>query len=771
GAPITRLLMVFAAIVLLAGTAATQTTTSTGSIQGVITDPAGAVVPGARVTITNQATGHSVVLNSSSTGVYSSGALSPGDYTVRVAARGFSTSELSTHVQVGVTTPGNVQLQVGSEQSVVQVTGDPLIVNTEQPSVQNVVTSEQITDLPFGGRNYLDLAQLAPGVQIQDAGNFMPTKVGFSSVSFGGRWGQTARIEIDGVDASDEFFGSTTQDIPANSIKEFQLSQSTLDPSTELTSSGSVNVVTKSGGNDFHGEVFTLARFHNTAARISTEDRFFRRVQYGAQSGGPIIKDKLFIFGGWERPKQDLFFPIQLAPPFAALSGGFNTPFREHSVVGRLDWQIKPNYRAFARFSYNRNDTTTAVQNAYQPFRNVSQTPVYAGGLDFNTGPFTHSFRIGYTRFRVDLIDAVGSNGAFDPAPGISVAIGNSPVCGPGGGNLFCSGPSFIAPQLERQRNLQTKYDGSRFLGSHLIRYGVDFNRIRSVAIASLLGASPQVLGAFNPQTRALAAAGPFPGGDSNPLNYPVVVVVMGNRAGFLSERPDFGFPAGGVFDNRFAWYAGDTWKLRRNFTLTYAVRYVRDTGRTDSDLPHVPVLDRWQQGLGDRVNQPNTDFAPQVGFAWDPTGSGRTSIRGGFGIFYENLLHANTVFDRLSRLERGIFNGIYAFCPTPSVRMPSGSILDVSNICFQPIGQVSSLLPPIQERIHQETLAAGPTQNPQFVGATLSNDNSLFAPNYKTPYSMQLNIGMQQQITRGMVLSADYLRNVGVHFLLGSDV
>ena len=113
-----------------------------------------------------------------------------------------------------------------------------------------MLNQDQIENLPVNGRNFLDLAQLEPGVQIQDGGDFDPTKVGFSSISFGGRFGRTARIEVDGVDVSDETVGTTTENIPSSAIEEFQLSQSTLDLSNELTSSGAVNVITRSGTNN-----------------------------------------------------------------------------------------------------------------------------------------------------------------------------------------------------------------------------------------------------------------------------------------------------------------------------------------------------------------------------------------------------------------------------------------------------------------------------------------------------------------------------------------
>ena len=147
---------------------------------------------------------------------------------------------------------------MGQESQTVEVSASEVLVNTSQATVQGVVTAEQIDNLPINGRNFLDLAQLEPGVQIQDGQNFDPTKAGFSSISFGGRFGRTARINVDGIDISDETVGTTTSNIPASAIAEFQLSQSSLDLSQDLTSSGAVNVTTRSGTNAVHGEAFGL---------------------------------------------------------------------------------------------------------------------------------------------------------------------------------------------------------------------------------------------------------------------------------------------------------------------------------------------------------------------------------------------------------------------------------------------------------------------------------------------------------------------------------
>jgi hypothetical protein len=330
-------------IVLSAGLAGSQITIATGNIQGTITDSSGAVVQGAEVVILDQGTGQSFAVLSSSTGTYSSGALMPGSYLVRVKVRGFKAVEIPVQVQVGVSSAANINLQVGTESQVISVSSSQVQVNTEQPIVEGVLTAEQIDKLPIDGRNFLNLAQLEPGVQIQEGGTLDPTKNGFSSISFGGRFGRTARIEVDGLDVSDETVGTTTQNIPASAIQEFQLAQSTLDLTTELTSSGSVNVVSRSGDNELHGETFYLFRDSATAARLpGPEAAPFQRHQFGGRIGGPVIPHRVFFFLDAERTKQDLANPVLFPEPFTSRSGAFASPFRETETMTRLDWQVRP---------------------------------------------------------------------------------------------------------------------------------------------------------------------------------------------------------------------------------------------------------------------------------------------------------------------------------------------------------------------------------------------------------------------------------------------
>jgi len=764
---------------------------STGSIQGTIKDPHGATVGGAKVTITSKNTDAKTSPEVTSSGTYNSGPLAPGDYVVTVEAAGFKKLEITLPVQVGNITPGNLTLEIGSETTVVTVEGTAVNVNTEQATIQGVVTSTQIENLPINGRNFLDLAQLEPGVQIQDGGNFDPTKKGFSSISFGGRFGRTARIEVDGLDISDETVGTTTQNVPVNSIKEFQVSQSNLDLATELTSSGTVNITTRSGTNTLHGDGFFNYRGDATSAKFGNPPAVFDRKQYGASLGGALIKDKLFAFGSGERTTQDLLASVQPPAPFQDLRGTFNSPFRDQQWLGRLDYNITSNLRAFFKYSYEQNRAVGAfVPGTYSPFANVDYTPSFGGGLDFTTGSFTHSIRVGYLKFRNGIADAVAGSPITNLAAGVMVNISNGGTGCTDGAALICTGANILAPQKTYQTDKQFKYDGSKVYRSHIIRYGVGFNRILGGGFASFYGIDPAIRGAFTATSEAAAALGPFAGGASNPLNYPVTRIRLGNGQGCFTEIAEFGQPCGGQYDSRFQVYLGDTWKVKSNFTLIYGVRYNRDTGRADSDLAPIPcsvapsvpdctgnLLDAVRPGFGGRVNQPNGNVGGTLGFAWDPWKSGKTSIRAGAGIYYENAVFNNVLFDRPGRLANGLFNLTQDICPGGSLTLPTdpNNPIDTSGLCGQPIGSVVDQVIAFQKQFQASTAQAGAQANGGFVGNALSaganvTGVTLYSPNYQSPRSYQMNVGFQRELKPGTVVSVDYLRNVGVHTLLAID-
>jgi hypothetical protein len=786
-----------------------QTTVGQGSIQGTVSDPTGAVVGGAKVTITDKATGQVVTTTTSSSGTYNSGGLTVGDYTIRVEARGFKTTQLSVPVQVAVTTAGNVKLEIGQESTVVEVQGTAVSVNTEQATVQGVLTGEQIDNLPVNGRNFLDLAQLEPGVQMQDGTSFDPTKAGYTSVSINGVFGRTPRIEVDGLDVSDETVGTTTQNIAMSSIQEFNISRSSLDLSTEVTASGAINLATRSGTNAYHGQAFYNFRdqrvgFGNFPGGVSLP---FQRNQFGGRFGGALVKDKVFFFIDAERIKQDSRNSVVIGAPFGALSGGFTSPFRSTQSSGKLDWQATKNIHVFYKFAYDVNySNSDAFAGDYSIYSNRDNVPSHAVGLDWNKGSWSHSFRFGYLKFH-NLIGGGTSATptAINPVPGDGISFADT---------SFASGPNFLAPQQTYQSNKQFKYDGSKVWGSHIFRFGATVNRILGGGFASFYGLGPAVTSYVDDTAAFGGAEGSLgyscPGGacNTNVLAYPVTGATLSNGQGFFTEKAGFGAPAGGQSDTRFEAYVGDSWKIKPNFTLTYGLRYLRDTGRTDSDMAPIPcsattlitcsgnLLDQFGNttGLGNRIRQPNDNFGPQVGFAWDPTKNGKTVIRGGGGIYYENSIFNNVLFDRPGKLAKGLFwstanlscspgafqsgtkGQVGILFPGQSSQTTSIDGLDLgTQVCFNPLGTAGQAVADLQTAYDAAVKAAGPAANGNFVGNTLTlgpaAGYAAYVPNYRSTRAYQMNIGIQREIVKGGVLSADYVRNVSLHFPLTIDV
>lgn len=789
-----------------------QTTVSQGSIQGTVTDQTNAVIPDAAITVTSQTTGQVVKVKTSSTGTYNSGGLPVGDYVVRVQAKGFKTAQLTIPVQISVTSSGNVKLDLGQETQTVEVQTTAITVNTEQSTVQGVLSGEQIDNMPVNGRSFLDLAQLEPGVQMQDGGAFDPTKVGYNSLSVNGDFGRTPRIEVDGLDVSDETVGTTTQNIAMSSIQEFNIGRSSFDISSEITSSGTVNVATRSGTNAYHGQAFYQFRdyragFADLPGAVSSQ---FQRNQFGGRFGGAIMKNKLFFFVDGERLKQDSANSVVVGPPFDALTRGIDSPFKSSQASGRLDWQATNNVHVFYKFAYDWNLSTSSAGTGFSYYSNRDYTPTHAVGIDINQGNWSHSIRLGYLKFH-NLIsgDTNSQPAAINPFPLDEIGFNDTSLT---------TGPNYLAPQQTFQANKQIKYDGSRVWGAHIIRFGATVNGIATGGFASFNGLAPYINTFVNAagltsgiQTTPYYSCGltNFGGCDTNIGDYPFIGAYIGNGQGFSTELPAFGYAAGGLFDTRTEAYVGDSWKIRPNLTLNFGLRYIRDTGRTDSDLAPVPcsattlitctgnLLDQWGVGLGNRVRQPNLNFAPQFGFAWDPWHDGKTSIRGGGGLYYENNIFNNVSYDRSNKLATGLFNQTpYLYCPAPpetfggvtfAMPVPGStqpnyiSQVDgydlATQVCYQPLGPstvnpegAAKTIADLQAQYIAATAAVGRTgANPNFVGNTLTLGYPYY-PNFRTARSYQMNIGVQRQIGKG-VLTVDYLRNISLHFQIGIDV
>jgi hypothetical protein len=768
-----------------------QATPTSGAIQGSVTDPSGAAVPHAQVVFTNTGTGVARTVATDSAGFYNSGALNAGQYAVKITAPGFQTLQSSVTANVNVVSGGNFKLSVGQSSETVTVEAGTVQVNTEQSSVQNTLTSQQIDTLPVNGRNFLDLAQLEPGVQLQSGETFDPTKAGYSALSFSGMAGRTTRIQLDGQDITDETVGTTIFNVSQGAVDQVQISRSTQDVTGDITSTGAVQAATRSGTNAFHGNAFYDFQDHSVG--FGTErgvDTPFQRNQFGGAIGGPIIKDKLFFFANSERIKQDTGTVSTVGSLFSGLLQKYPfvpSPFRDTYSTARLDYNGWHGIHFFARANYEANSAVSAFGKGYSIYANRDNTPGIAGGADFSTAHTTHSIRVSYEKFHNLIGNAVSDSNTYYGVPGIEfyyLAQG------------LYSGPNYLAPQATYQSDKQFRYDGSWIKGTHNIRFGAGFNRILGGGFAGFFSLAPRV------SISSATLLGPDP---SNPLDYGARSVILGNGQGYFTETPGFGAPAGGQADWRTFAYVADSWKIRPDFTLNYGIRWSRDTGRSDADLAPIPcsavdtsstgynpcsspsdrLLDQFGPGLGARVKQPNFDFGPQLGFAYSPGGNGKTVIRGGIGVYFENSVFNNVLFDRPFKLAQGRFYatknicsgyGVYSFTlPGTNQVVDSYNGVSIKDICNnETIDQSGPALAALQKQYQDATTKSPTSANGDYVGNTLAIPSAAgyaaYAPDFKTAYATQMNLGIQQELWQGSVLSVDYLHSVTNHIQQAID-
>jgi carboxypeptidase family protein/TonB-dependent receptor-like protein len=758
-----------------------------GALEGTVTDPNGAVLSGAKVVVKNNATNAEVTTTANDRGYFNVQNLEAGVYTVTVEQSGFRKYVAKdVNIKVGAVIPLTVGLQVGAQEQVVEVTAgnSEAVVDASRSTVDGVITARTIENLPLNGRNFLDLAQLEPGVQVRDGGDFDPTKNQFVGVSVGGRQGRSTRIQVDGVDITDETVGTTTTNLSNESIQEFQVSRSTLDPSTDLTSSGAVNIVTRSGGNEFHGSGFGFFRNESYAADLrvdktqpSTKKPSFERQNFGGNFGGYFIKDRLFWHIDGERNRQN-GQQFTSVTAFDGFTNNFPVPLRETLVGGRLDFNATPSLKTFYRFNHNDNIGVTGFGlRDLGAFGNANFTNFHVVGADYSTARWTHSLRYSYLNFNNAIVDAnslAGTQATLDPA--------GSPIQVNISGQLVV-GPDPLAPQQTFQDNNQVKYDGSITTGNHTIRFGASYNHIKNGGFASFFANAPRISSAFNATSIAAAVAN---GGAGNPLNFPLAQIILGNGVGFATEKPAHNLPFGGFFNNRIGLYGQDSWKIKRNITLNLGLRYVYDSNLVNNDLARTPLLAQFSPDLAGKIDNPKDLFAPQAGFAWDIFKDGKTVIRGGAGLFYESSIFNNALFDRGLSLPPGLANNtpvlfggnpiltnpaitgaclfdITNFNPTP------GNCTGGQNLLGQPLRNVIGAVQNIQSVYQQITgqLAANfsPTSGDPTFNGTLDTGNGLLFNKYRRPYAIMFNIGVQHEIKPGLVLSVDYLRNRGVHF------
>jgi hypothetical protein len=814
--------------------------TSGGAIQGSITDPSGAVVPGAMVVITSPETGYTHTITSDKSGFYSIGPLVPGTYVISVTAPNFEALKSTTTVRIGTVTSGNEKLTLGKSTETVEVTTGVLQVNTDQIGVAGVVTREQIDSIPVNGRNILDIAQIQPGVILQDGQNFDPTKAGYEAISTGGVSGRTTRILLDGQDITDETVGTTIFNVPSGAVDEFQLNRSTQDVSGEVTSTGQVLLSTQSGSNSLHGNAFY--NFQNNTIGYAPVDAQpaspFQRNQMGGYVGGPIIKDKLFFFAGLEHILQHSLTPAQgdslfgvqpagqpsqiagdpyLSAPIFSLYPTTPSPFHDTYSTARVDYNGPKGIHIFGRISYSVNyDDANFGLTPYAIYTNRDNVPAYAGGADLTTGNFTHSFRAGYEKFHNILVDGTASLGSsiYNPSTGPTNQI--SLV-----GDLN-AGPNYLAPQGTFQSEKQFRYDGTWTKGKNNVKFGFAMSRILGGGFAAFYGSSLYTVLSATPGYEALSGyCNDQPNLDPNSCpgdpthGYISAEYVLGNGNGLFSERPAFGLPGGGSPSWRFSSYIGDTYKVSPSVTMVAGLRWSVDTDRANQDLPtplcssvdpafqfagctgNTPLFDQYGSTtgsgtLGSKTHQPYANFGPQLGIVVSP-GSHKLSVRAGIGVYYDSDIFNNTGNARPESVQTpgAYFNygyvqpgqgSIYlpgygsvssisgtsgAPCTTPGV----GGCVTLASVLLEPIAEAAPLINGLKSA-YQGVVKGVVSANPSYIGTgdALYAD-SIYAGPYKSPYSIQYNGGVQYEIKKGTIFSADYIHNSTLKVPLTIDV
>jgi hypothetical protein len=732
--------------------AAAQVPTTT--VNGIVTDPQAAAITSARISATHRATGAVRETLSNADGLYAIPDLPAGLYDVRVTATGFAPREFpAVQLEAGRITTLDARLEIAAagQQVIIDDSSNVGGVELTQSMIQGEITSRTIETLPLNGRNFLDLAYLIPGNR--PAPNFDPTKTNTLEVSSAGGFGRGGNITVDGGDNNDEVVGGTLANFPQDSVQEFQIATGRFTAEVGRSGNSIINIVTKSGSNDYHGSAFLFERNRNLQARPATLDPSvptppFDRQQYGGSIGGPIVKDKTFWFASGEYRHQNS----------AALTGQrvygatpadddiLNTtapaPLREALFSTRVDHQLNSNNSLTARYSFNRS-TQTAVQEGSEP------TPLSTAAERQDSLNRFHSLVAGWTStfsptqvnsvtFHFDtFLNTIPAFSQDSPTTFPSLGLSTELVF-PG----LADGVNFNTPQATHLNRYQLRDGYAWTLGKHTLHLGAEFQHYSAFGIINPFGSGSVVL------TSNFGFADLNGDGAINDLDIPIAVALK-------SSAPVTPVPIPPIADNYFGLYAQDDWRVTRKLTLNLGLRWEYDTNLTGTDSTHdaCPSLTTeptqpcvWLAGVIDIRRHPDTkDFGPRIGFAYDPFGHGRSVIRGGYGIYYDRIILEVPGYERVQD-DRALTVSAYSgsFCTFPGD--PGAPSLGT---CFAP----------------GATFAPGsPTLADPFSGPSEPGGVGLIVLGKDTHHPMfeQFSLGVQQQFGKDWLLSADGLHVFG---------
>jgi hypothetical protein len=724
-----------------------------GSLRGTVQDATGARISTAKIVA--QLSGSSLQREAASEdrGEFRLDDLLPGNYRITINAAGFAPAEADVVVAVATVRDITVILRPASVQQTVNVKGEASSITTQPIDLasavhQGVISSQDLETLPLAARSFANIAYLTPGTEPVEPSD--PTKARITAVSTGGSSGLNNELSVDGGDNSDDWIGGFLQNFSPDVVQEFAVRTAQEDADTGGTTAGSVVITTKRGTNDWHGSGAFYERAAALNARFPIENpaqtcingvctnnpkQPFSRQNYVGTIGGPIKADKLWIFSSLEyvhenasiaySPNSTTQFDAlaQLAsegliPGVTSIAVPQNVPipFRDYIGSLRFDWAQSQKSQWFLRTSLDNYLTHNAlVQQATLPSTGLTTHNNYWNTVISNTYAFSPRWLGTFVFDASELHLTQARNSTLGFALAFPFSSTSQTISGfeTFGDNQFAT-PITLFPDLRNQEKYQLRYDVSHQIRDHALKFGVNFIH------------EPVLSGAFPGNAETLYL---FPQDPTYYVSQPASLFLNDLAAGASTTPANDGSFSQSV--QRLALYAEDSWRVTPHLTVSYGLRYQTSyglftgSGRTQADNAAYVTL----QALQIPVSLPkddHTQFGPRIGIAYSPGDSGKTVIRAGFGIFYNDLA------------QNGWATAFQSVNSTNAV--PAGS-------CTFVVGNPPS------------TVGAGCVPGDFFGGA-----GNLIDGRYRTPYAIHSSAGVQHVFNQHWTLSADYTHEEGNH-------
>ena len=738
-----------------------------GSLRGTVQDATGARVSSAKVVA--QLAGSSVQRQATSEdrGEFRLDDLSPGNYRITISATGFAPAQTDVWIAVATVRDITVTMKPAAASASVNVQGSASSITTETLDTSSavlggVVGSQDLETLPLPARSFANIAYLVAGTEPVEPSD--PTKARITAVSTGGSSGLNNELSVDGAENSDDWIGGFLQNFSPDGVQEFAVRTSNEDADTGWTTAGSVVITTRRGTNKWHGSGAFYDRQAALNARFPIENpapnpkQPFSRQNYVATFGGPVAKDKVWFFTSFEGVHEDASIAYSPASTtqFDALaelaSQGLITgtpsipvpanvpiPFRDYIGSLRLDWAQSPKSTWFLRASSDSYLTHNAlVQQATLPSTGLITHNNYWNVALSNSYSFNSNW-LGNLVIDASLLHLTQTRES-DLGFAIEFPFSVTALTVSGfetfGDNQFAT-PITLFPDLRNQDKYQFRYDLSHVMRDHAFKFGIDF--IHEPVLSGAFASTAEQFTTYpaNPDCY-INPPGPDCGGITTALPF-----YYTPPSAMCNPKPDpttgIGCtytPAGdGSFSQniqRLAFYAEDSWRVSHQFTVNYGLRYqttwglFTGSGRSQADNSAYVTL----QALGiSTVPSLPQDYrkqiAPRLGIAYSPGNNGKTVIRAGFGLYYDDLAQNGwaTAF-------QGVNNSNYT-TGTCSLTGGPGAYALAGAGCLQ--------------------------------GGTAALGN-LVGSHYKTPYAIHITGGVQHAFNEHWLVSADYVHEQGNH-------